>query len=265
MFQVRCVSLVLAVAAAFWSSSASANIIVFNSDFQSDNPVSSGLDPTGDYDPGAAVGGSWTITEVDDEDGRGRITIRDNDPVESGPSGSNHYMRFYREADTTPRPKAVANGWDASSTLNQPVDVSFDFHYSKAVTNPKNVEVGFYDSVDTSSDPMLVLYFCGDGSIRNENGSYLAEHDTEEWEDVVLHMDTAAKTFTVSAMGRTPTSGSWGYDVHQFQAIRFYGDDTPALFYLDNLSISTIPEPGSCMLLASGVLGLLAYAWRKRK
>ena len=33
---------------------------------------------------------------------------------------------------------------------------------------------------------------------------------------------------------------------------------------LDQLTISQVPEPSVCVLLATGVLGLLAYAWRRR-
>lgn len=36
-------------------------------------------------------------------------------------------------------------------------------------------------------------------------------------------------------------------------------------YYFDNVSLTTIPEPGTLVLLASGLVGLLAYAWRKRK
>jgi hypothetical protein len=31
------------------------------------------------------------------------------------------------------------------------------------------------------------------------------------------------------------------------------------------LSVSIVPEPGTLALLAAGLLGLLCYAWRKRK
>ena len=33
---------------------------------------------------------------------------------------------------------------------------------------------------------------------------------------------------------------------------------------IDNISVSAIPEPSSIVLLSLGLLGLLAYAWRKR-
>jgi hypothetical protein len=35
--------------------------------------------------------------------------------------------------------------------------------------------------------------------------------------------------------------------------------------FFDNVSVSSVPEPASMMLLGSGLIGLLAYAWRKRK
>lgn len=38
-----------------------------------------------------------------------------------------------------------------------------------------------------------------------------------------------------------------------------------ATAYLDNLVVTRIPEPSTLALLACGLVGLLAYAWRKRK
>lgn len=42
---------------------------------------------------------------------------------------------------------------------------------------------------------------------------------------------------------------------------RMYSTDS----YVDNFSVGTIPEPSTITLLVTGLFGLLAYAWRKRK
>jgi hypothetical protein len=40
-----------------------------------------------------------------------------------------------------------------------------------------------------------------------------------------------------------------------------YGFNTTGI----NVTISTVPEPGTCVLACLGAIGLLAYAWRRRK
>ena len=36
-------------------------------------------------------------------------------------------------------------------------------------------------------------------------------------------------------------------------------------FGIDSVSLSVVPEPSTLVLLAAGLFGLLAYAWRKRR
>jgi hypothetical protein len=36
-------------------------------------------------------------------------------------------------------------------------------------------------------------------------------------------------------------------------------------YYVDNVSLTAVPEPGTVALLGTGILGLLAYAWRSAK
>jgi len=41
--------------------------------------------------------------------------------------------------------------------------------------------------------------------------------------------------------------------------------DAQAIQMLTAAGLTVVPEPGTLVLLAAGLLGLLAYAWRKRK
>jgi hypothetical protein len=68
---------------------------------------------------------------------------------------------------------------------------------------------------------------------------------------ITLGIDGSTTSFTAN--------GNWLPN-----GIQFWGPETSAVstFCLDG---SPVPEPGAMMLLATGVLSLLAYAWRKRK
>ncbi|MBN1394604.1 MAG: PEP-CTERM sorting domain-containing protein [Pirellulales bacterium] len=67
-------------------------------------------------------------------------------------------------------------------------------------------------------------------------------------------------------------SYTWTWDADGTNYMGFYGY-TPAAptnafteaTLFDNISVSIVPEPSTFSLLACGLMGLLAYAWRKRK
>jgi hypothetical protein len=44
----------------------------------------------------------------------------------------------------------------------------------------------------------------------------------------------------------------------------FSGGDAGRIAF-DNVRVNAVPEPGMLALLASGVFGMMAYAWRRRK
>jgi hypothetical protein len=66
--------------------------------------------------------------------------------------------------------------------------------------------------------------------------------DSERQYALMSYDTTVAQTLSIT------TQYSAGYNVGMF-----------------GLAASTIPEPSTALLLVSGVIGLLAYAWRKRK
>lgn len=43
------------------------------------------------------------------------------------------------------------------------------------------------------------------------------------------------------------------------------GEGYPPRYLVDNVSVTTIPEPSAYIMIVSALCGLLAYAWRKRK
>lgn len=72
--------------------------------------------------------------------------------------------------------------------------------------------------------------------------------------------------------GTTGLNYTWTWDTasagHNY--IGFFGYTNLQTSYknvslFDNIEISTIPEPSTSVMLACGLVGLLAYAWRKRK
>ena len=47
--------------------------------------------------------------------------------------------------------------------------------------------------------------------------------------------------------------------------LSFHGLAQSTGVFMDDVSVTAIPEPGTLALLATGLLGLLCYAWRKRR
>jgi hypothetical protein len=66
----------------------------------------------------------------------------------------------------------------------------------------------------------------------------------------------------------TPTSACSGYELALLNSIANEGNRgggvAACVFGIDSVSLSAVPEPSAITLMACGVLGLVAYAWRKR-
>ncbi|MBU4272136.1 MAG: PEP-CTERM sorting domain-containing protein [Planctomycetes bacterium] len=91
---------------------------------------------------------------------------------------------------------------------------------------------------------------------------------TDQWIHVKVVGDYTAKTFTATVDGFTfsgvfSTGASAG---NTYGKLYVSSPNYTSMFY-DNVAVYTgvIPEPSTLVLLASGLVGLLCYAWRKRK
>jgi hypothetical protein len=89
-------------------------------------------------------------------------------------------------------------------------------------------------------------------------------------------VDGVANTLTVNSAGTAAVKLTpWQNVSYQFTAsgtatvLSFAGDQpVDGLFYgsaLDHVSVNPVPEPGTITLVATGTIGLLAYAWRRRR
>jgi hypothetical protein len=77
---------------------------------------------------------------------------------------------------------------------------------------------------------------------------------TADW--TIKVNDQTAETVTFQTATYYPgLTGEWN-------ALAMFSNDSSTKFYVDS---SAVPEPSSLLLLTSGLIGLLCYAWRKRK
>ena len=157
-------------------------------------------------------------------------------------------------------------GGGMSSDVGQQVDVSA---YSAAIDNGLVVthasavfnRVHVNDSTDTKFG-LLIRAFDGPthGTLRDEmigegESTFLSDADPLTWEpletSLVLPPTTDRIAVMVIACENKSPSSSPEFHGH-------YADDVC-------LTLDVIPEPSTLILLSMGAVGLLAYAWRKRR
>jgi hypothetical protein len=102
------------------------------------------------------------------------------------------------------------------------------------------------------------------------------QFQVEIWRDGCGAQNGGTQAYLSSDLGNV-SAGSWALRTVNYTAVASdVGRDMYVLLYnpgsiqvqLDNVSgtwTHTIPEPGTFTILFCGLLGLLAYAWRKRK
>ena len=113
-----------------------------------------------------------------------------------------------------------------------------------------------------SYDPTLLIGG-SEADMAAAGGIYLATFDagTQTWKNAILgnHGDNSGGTANVQGVWNSTDDtalGTWGVDA---------ADHVVWAVVDHNSQFAVIPEPGTLALLAAGLLGLLAYAWRKRK
>lgn len=173
---------------------------------------------------------------------------------------------------------APGNGYGSDATLDLAAPITsgqlqltFDIFQPAAFTG----KAFLYFSRGPTNNPGSVfqqgVQFIGDGTA----GTFL-EHEsgtttllTEQWVPVAINIDLDANTAVAKYGATTVYSGPWVVDAglpSQYQGIDIWADGgtgtSAGTFYIDNLRLESIPEPGTCAVLG---LALGTLALRRRR
>ena len=88
------------------------------------------------------------------------------------------------------------------------------------------------------------------------------------WNKVALDWNHSTSQLTVTINGGTPidvTGYGTATSVDRFEFRALANNYDPADWFVDGPLTVPTPEPGALVLLATGLIGLLAYAWRRRR
>ena len=116
---------------------------------------------------------------------------------------------------------------------------------------------------------MAWFYFAGTGGVNYYDSGWVdtgLTHNVGAWNELVLTHTNGTGNWTISVNGssasaNTSDDANLTSRLGVLGAFAFDNGFYPSTIHLD----AVVPEPSSLVLLAAGLMGLLAYAWRKRK
>ena len=235
--------------------------VVFSDNFEAQTSY---VPSSTDADPGASpVGDGWTVDEVTEA----YVQVHDNTSTSFDTPYGSKYLRLYRAGSGN----CIAYG---DFTLGAPapqLSLAFDFYRD---TNGA-INFGFYDGA-TQVNALLMNNdsFGESGRAGNlQGGSWVRVTALDgsvlagQWIHAEMVVDFVTDTYSMTIGTQTATGLPLLGDFSTASRVRFVaggGWEDPR-YGIDNVVVTAIPEPGALAILASGLLGLICYAWRRRR
>ena len=178
------------------------------------------------------------------------------DAADPGPVSSPNYLTVIRDAGVDGG--AYAN-FTGQSDPNDVVRAEFDWYANGAYS----AQIQF---LSPAGGYFTYFSLANDGTVTS-GANVVKQVDTEEWHNIAIEYSPTATTCDVfiDNVLEGDDVGVAGAGSNFGQILFYTTSTTGATTHYDNVQVSIVPEPSSVALLLSGLVGLLAYAWRKRK
>ncbi|MCC5844340.1 MAG: PEP-CTERM sorting domain-containing protein [Verrucomicrobia bacterium] len=170
----------------------------------------------------------------------------------------------------------------SQGTNSEPLRIQFDFMYlNSGISNP-TIQLRSSDPVQPGINLAMKHAQAGeDGARVNEGSGFVTLNtviDPDIWYRYTITTNAAEasdNTFDLSIQSLSDSSANYNFtglgfhnNLTSFSSIRFVYNSTSTTandtFFIDNVSVSSIPEPSSLILMALAGAGLLVYRNKKR-
>jgi hypothetical protein len=259
---------VLAFIAMFCIASAASadTVTIFQDGFEGYTAATTFLDVNQDVDPGTppSFGDPWTVAESSPYYVQ-VMNVPHGTAYCAGPHSGVNYLNIFHAGQI-----AFANIPTAGQNLiQQNANVSLDMWVYKNLADGwtggtmVGGRTGAVDPFAVSFGPDGKVYYNG----MNDTGLTFT---SDTWMNLKVDVDFASQTFDVTLNGNTAKNLGFDQTASKLESVYLYaagywGSDSRGAFDDVTISVSEVPEPGTLTLVVCGLLGLLAYAWRKHK